>query len=176
MSAEQLLFSGHTHAKILVKPITAQIGLLAAHIALLKYLPSDIFGLDVSGWLPWLLHGLLFVGELWYAIIPALQWWFSKFEVTNRRVRMRWGVLHKHSREIHLDRITQINEERGIIDRIFGAGTIIIHDAANTAGIRFHDVPNFGYVRDLLDDARHAARFVESAPTQGDGTGAPYPF
>ena len=176
---EEVLFAGHTHAKIVVVPVLLQVTFLAAHVAVASKLDNVLTfvrldGVDVvTAWLPVLLHGLLAAAGLWFAVIPLLRWWYARFEVTTRRVRMRWGVLYKHSREIHLDRITQINEERGIIDRLFGAGTIVIHDAANASAIRFHDVPNFAYVRDLLDEARHSARMVETPaagqPDIGDG-------
>lgn len=158
-SPEQVLFAGHTHVKILVRPVLAQLLLLAAHVALLRYLPEDLGVEALTNWAPLVLHGLLLAAEVWYALLPTLRWWCSVFEVTDRRVRARWGVLYKNSREIHLDRITQVNEERGILDRLFGCGTLLIHDAASHAdGIRFHDVPRFRQVRTLLDDARHAAR------------------
>lgn len=173
MAPEQVLFHGHTHAKILVKPITAQILLLTAHLALVKYLPGDLGSAELSKWVPLVLHGLLVIGEFWYAIMPFLRWWFARFEVTDRRVRMRWGVLYKNSREIHLDRITQVAEERGILDRLWGAGTLVIHDAANSNAIRFHDVPKFKYVRQTLDDARHAAHLRLGQVHQSQWPGDP---
>lgn len=154
---EQTLFRGRAHAKILFRPALAQLVLIAAHVAMALYFPDStgIEAIDEHAQLT--VHSTIFVAELWYVVWPFLQWRCSLFEVTDRRIRQRWGVLHKHSREIHLDRVTQINEERQLSDRIFRCGTIVIHDAANASAIRFHDVPRSRHVRTTIDAARHSA-------------------
>lgn len=155
--AERTLYRGKTHAKILARPAAIQVALLAAHVGLLIF-PFGRTGVGVfDRWVDPALHAILIAAALWYVVWPFLQWHHSLFEVTDRRIRQRWGVLNKHSREIHLDRITQVNEERDIVDRIFRCGTIVIYDAANASAIRFHDVPEFHHVRSIIDDARHAA-------------------
>jgi hypothetical protein len=63
-----------------------------------------------------------------------------------------------------------VSEERGIIDRFFGVGTLNFYDAAAGAqpetsgawneqtssyGVRFRDVPRIRQVRKLIDEARY---------------------
>lgn len=169
---EETLFWGRTHAKILVKPALIQVGLIAAHVAAFMFL-SESFGLEkVDKWGPLIIHSVILFAELWFVVWPFLQWRYSSFEVTDRRVRQRWGVLHKHSREINLDRVTQVNEERQLIDRVFRCGTIVIHDAANASAIRFHDVPKFHHVRATIDAARHDLQvrsMSQNQPGQAEG-------
>lgn len=165
---EETLFVGRTHPKTLVVPISAFLLVVLLHGIAVKYVPADWGHEALTQWGPFTMHAVLLVANVWFAVWPVLQWRASNFEVTTRRVRMRWGVLYKNSREINLDRITQVNEERGIIDRIFGAGTIVIYDAANAAAVRFHDIPHFRSVRDLLDEARAGAHQVAFGPGSGN--------
>lgn len=159
---EETLFHGRTHPKVLFIPAVIQVLLLALHVAAMRYFP-DVGNDKFDAWSGPVIHSLIFAAETWYVIVPILWWRFSSFEVTDTRVRERWGVLYKNTRDIDLNRITQTNEERGIIDRIFGAGTIVIYDAANSSALRFKDVPRFNEVRQILDDARRGRN--PSSPT-----------
>lgn len=164
-----MLFRGRTHLKTLVRPAAIQVLLLAAHVALWLYFPKSL-GLDaLDRYAELTLHVLILVAELWYVVFPLLTWYHSHFEVTDRRIRQRWGILNKHSREIHLDRITQVNEERSIIDRILRCGTIVIYDAANASAIHFHDVPQFHSVREVIDEARHQVHSRGPGPVSPPG-------
>lgn len=154
-TAEQVLFAGRTHIKVLFRPAMAQLALSTIQVATWLFWP-EIGDAETNRWASLVVHGTLMALMAWYAIIPVLRWRASVFEVTSRRLRMRWGVLYKHSREIHLDRITQIEVERGILDRLVRCGSIIAYDATKADAIRFHDVPQFQQVRDVIDEARHA--------------------
>lgn len=153
-----LLYRGRTHPKILVRPLLASIVLIAAHTVLIRYYPNHLGWDLLDQWGEIVLHLIVAVFDLKYVVAPVLRWHSSTFEVTDRFIKMKWGVLYKNSREIHLDRIAQINEERGILDRMVGCGTIVVYDAAtNGSPVRFHDVARFRHVRTILDDARHQA-------------------
>lgn len=170
---EQTLWSGRTHWKVLVGPALLQLVLIAAHVALALLWPENTGVEFVDAWGQMILHAVILVAEIWYVVAPVLRWSHSRFSVTTRRVTRRWGVLYKHSREIPLDRIVSVAVERGIVDRIFGCGTLVFHDAAagmqpqtrgawnhgsideQTAGVRFHDVPKVFEVQQLVDRARY---------------------
>lgn len=172
-STEEIIWSGRTHAKILVKPILIQIFLIIVHWAIYVYIPFNTSWEWWNNWSQLIMHGIIILIEIWYVIVPILDWRNSSFELTNKRVIKEWGVLEKYSREIPLNRIVSVSVERDIIDRIFRCGTIILQDAAsehqprpssgfnkrrnkNIAGVRFHDVPNVLEVKRLIDQARHA--------------------
>lgn len=152
-----VLYRGRTHPKILFRPLLAAVVLVAAHTLLARHYPNHLGWEPLDNWGERVLHLVLAVLDLKYVIAPVTRWQSSTFEITDRFIKMKWGVLYKNSREIHLDRITQINEERGILDRVVGCGTIIVYDAANASAIHFNDVAHFRRVRTILDDARHQA-------------------
>lgn len=170
---EEILWSGRTHFKVLAKPAFIQLLLLIVHVLIAIFIPSQ------TGWAWWdswghlTLHILVLLVEIWYVVVPVLQWLNAGFEVTNFKAVSRWGLLHKHAREVPLDSIVSVSVERGILDRIFGCGTLMFQDAASgfqptTAGpwnrergkqsrngVRFADVPNVFEVQKILDKARY---------------------
>lgn len=150
---EEALFHQRTHAKILVPTVITQALLLACHVLAVMYLPRTGLA-QVDAWLPLVVHGLILVAELVYVIVPLLQWWHSTFTITTRRIEQAWGVLSKHSREIPISRITQVSVSRGLIDRLFGCGTLILHDAGSPEAVELHDVPHVQQARDVLDGLR----------------------
>lgn len=167
-SNEEVLYETRTHFKVLFIPLVIQVFLLGAHYMLWRFLPTDTGWSDFNQWAPIILHVIIFIAEIWYVIVPVLQWWTSTFTLTSHRVYKNWGILYKQSREINLDHVVSVNSERGIIDRIFGAGTLVFLNASSSQtnspgfwnktpkheGVHFTDVPNVRQVMSLVEKAR----------------------
>ena len=64
-----------------------------------------------------------------FALKPFLNWFFSTYTVTNRRLITRHGILTRTGRDIPLMRINDVSYEHGLIDRILGCGTLHIESA-----------------------------------------------
>lgn len=170
--SEEILWTGRTHAKVLAKPAVLQLILIALHVFLGIVLPTDTQWAWWNAWGPLSVHSIIVLIEIWYVVIPVLQWLNASFKVTNMRVVNAWGVLYKQSREIPLDRIVSVSVERGILDRIFGCGTLIFQDAAagyqpvtsgswnknrgkgSDSGVRFSDIPHIFKIQEIIDEAR----------------------
>ena len=152
-SAEHTLIHVRTHLKVLVPPFTIALLLLAAMVATGIFLPDLGHESPVKYVEPGI-YGVFLLAIGRFTITPVIQWHRATYTVTNRRIRMHAGVLYKKSRDIPLDRITQVSVERGILDRIFRCGTLQIFDAANANGIRFNDVPSVNAVKETIDEAR----------------------
>lgn len=174
-TGETVLLRLRTHPKVLFQPAVVQLLLIAAHVALYIFWPASTGYQWLDEWGQLSLHGVIALVELHYVATPALRWWNAAFTVTNHRLIETWGILYRNSREIPLERIGSVTEERGILDRIFGAGTLVFHDTAmmgfddhqpkrglqqrastGRVGVRFHDVPRFFEVRQQIDDVRYA--------------------
>ena len=162
---EQVLFSSRTHAKILVPTLFIQGLLLGVHLVLPTIWPSATGIAPLDDWGQLAVHAIVGLLELVYVVVPLLRWWHSTFTVTTHRVSMGWGTLHKHSRELATTRITQVNVERGLLDRLFGCGTIVLRDAASAEPVRLADVPHVHEVRRLIDDLRFDAQSQASHVT-----------
>lgn len=161
------IYVARTHIKFLFPALMIQILLLAVHVLLWVYWPSNWFDEQTNFWVEVTLHVIVLLAEIYYVVIPILKWRNKKFIVTDRAIRSEWGVLYKHSREINLNRISSISEERGILDRIFGVGTLNFYDASSAAqprtsgkwnkqdtnwGVQFRDVPDYRAVRELIEN------------------------
>lgn len=77
---------------------------------------------------------LVFTGVVlvaWYvlAVVPALRWRFTMFVLTSDRLITRYGIIAKESREIPLERINDVSFSQGILDRMLGAGNLMIESA-----------------------------------------------
>lgn len=159
-------FMSRRHVKALFPLLPISIGLLALHYFIDKYYPSD--------W-PWVivLHLLVLFANVFWVVVPIFKWRCEKYVVTETSVRTEWGVLYKQSREIRLTHIASISEERGVLDRVFGCGTLNFYDAAADSqprtsgvwnktgqpktGVCFHDLPNFKDARDRIKEAKRAS-------------------
>lgn len=155
-----VVFSGRTHAKILVGPIIIQAILLATHLLINNHLPE--FGNEtVDQWVPLVLHGVLALLQLIYVIIPVLRWALTMFTITEYSVKMSRGVFHREVREIRLSNVTQVEMQRSLFDYLFGCGTIVLHEASDSDAVRMVDVPKVVTAKQTLDrliQAGHGTR------------------
>ena len=134
---EHVVLSTRTHVKALILPAVVLI-LLAALGGYLTSLPDGdhaATGGGPSGWSPLLLI-------VWFVIRPFLNWLLTHYTFTNRRLITRTGILTRRGHDIPLNRISDISYEKGLIDRIFGCGTLVISDASEEGRVRLHDIPH----------------------------------
>jgi uncharacterized membrane protein YdbT with pleckstrin-like domain len=82
---------------------------------------------------------LLLVWAAWLAY-EYLQWRFTYFVVTDQRVVFRTGAIAKHGVEIPLERISNINFNQNIWNRIIGAGDLEIESAGREGQTKFDNV------------------------------------
>jgi uncharacterized membrane protein YdbT with pleckstrin-like domain len=84
--------------------------------------------------------GLAFVAWIPVAGMPAIRWRFTQFVLTNERVITRTGVIAKHSKEIPLETINDVTFGQGILERMIGAGDLIIESAGESGQNRFTEI------------------------------------
>ncbi|WP_313409790.1 PH domain-containing protein [Aeromicrobium sp.] len=125
-----------THLKVLIVPFL--IGLALMLIG--GYFVGAVG--DSGGGTP-RLAGLVVLAVLflWGTVLPFLRWLTWTYTLTNRRLIEQKGLLTRKGRIIPLARINDVAYEKGVLDRILGCGTLIIHDASQQAGLALHDIP-----------------------------------
>jgi len=95
--------------------------------------------LDSAEWVPW----LVYVGVLVAFPLRRFVWWLtSNFVVTSDRVIHREGFIAKRSMEIPLEAINDVRFDQGIVDRVLGAGTLVIQSASEQGRQEFQDIRN----------------------------------
>ena len=74
------------------------------------------------------------------AVPPFVRWQFTLFVLTTDRLITRSGVIAKHSKEIPLERINDVAFSQGILDRMLGAGDLLIESAGERGQSRISNV------------------------------------
>ena len=142
---EQLVLDLRPHPIALVMPtLVTIVGFVAA-----SWLTATT---DVADWVWWVLFLILLV---LYPVPKLIAWLTSNFAVTSDRVIHRQGFIAKRSMEIPLEAINDVRFEQGILDRMVGAGTLVISSASE-----------FG--RNTFDDIRHPEAVQKVIYEQGE--------
>jgi len=86
------------------------------------------------------LHAFPAWGSLGYAVYLVLVYGNTVYAYTNRRLMMRSGVIGTSFKSVDYDRIQELDVTVGVIDRLFGTGTVRAYCGRNTAkGARIYD-------------------------------------
>ncbi len=142
---EQLVLDLRPHPIALVMPtLVTIVGFVAA-----SWLTAKT---DVADWVWWVLFLVLLI---LYPVPKLIAWLTSNFAVTSDRVIHRQGFIAKRSMEIPLEAINDVRFEQGILDRMVGAGTLVISSASE-----------FG--RNTFDDIRHPEAVQKVIYEQGE--------
>ena len=86
---------------------------------------------------------------LWL-IAPVLRWRTTTYELTTRRLRTRYGLVTRRGRDIPLARINDVSFEKGVLDRLLGAGRLVVESAGEHGQIVLRDIPNVEQVQATL--------------------------
>jgi membrane protein YdbS with pleckstrin-like domain len=133
LAGERLAYDARPHLLYFSLPAAWGLGLFAL---LLAHTFSDGFVADA---LRVLLSVFLVVWTPW-AAWHFVQWWFIRCTVSNYRVVWRRGVLSRTGVEIPLDRVSNVNFHQSIIERLFGAGDLIIESSGQDGQSKFSDI------------------------------------
>jgi len=107
-----------------------------------------------------LVLGIVIDQAQWGALIAAViavfglvKGWLERvatlYTITDRRIIIRKGILSRHERAAHIDRVQNVNLTQSFFDRIFGVGTLDF----DTAGTEDSDF-KFSGIADP-DELRH---------------------
>ena len=153
---EVVVVSTRTHAKALLLPLVALI--LVAGVA--GYLVSVVPVTRAQWVVQAVIWGLAFLAIAWLVLRPFLRWLTTSYTFTNRR-------FIKRSRTIGLNRISGVDFEVGIVDRLFGCGTLVVSDASERGTVLLHDVPHVERVQMQVAEEVHR---LSQAGLADDGT------
>jgi len=146
---EHVVVSTRTHPKVLLGPLLMLVILLAIGVVDQVLLESHALHLVV-----WI---LVAVAILWFCGRPLLSWLAASYTITTRRLITRRGVLTRRGHDIPLGRISDVEYEMGVIDRMLGCGTLRISDASTDGEVTLPDIPRVEEVQRRLNDLLHSA-------------------
>ena len=130
---EHVVVSTRTHVKALILPGLAVLVALAVALVVTGLVGGGVVRLVV--WVPFL------AVLVWFLVGPFLRWATTTYTFTNRRFIKRSGFISKEGRTIPLNRISGVDFEIGIIDRLFGCGTLVVTDASEHGNVLLDDIP-----------------------------------
>ncbi len=143
---EQSVLLLHPHWKTLVRPAFLFLVIIAAAIALLVVIPAGRYAGD----------GRIAVGAaavlalLIWCLIPVLRWRTTSYQLTTRRLRLRYGILSRTGRDFPLTRISDVSFRHGPVDRLLGTGQLIVETAGEHGQLVLTEIPYVEHVQSTL--------------------------
>jgi uncharacterized membrane protein YdbT with pleckstrin-like domain len=156
---EHVVVSTRTHVKALIIP---GLGVLLA-LAVALFLD----GIADGGLVSIVVWALFAAVLLWFLLGPFLRWATTTYTFTNRRFIKRSGFIAKEGRTIPLNRISGVDFEIGVIDRVFGCGTLVVSDASTDGSVELYDIPA---VEKVQLQVSHELHRLAGGDRRDDGT------
>jgi uncharacterized membrane protein YdbT with pleckstrin-like domain len=144
---EHVVVSTRTHPKALIGPTLVLVVLVAAVLWLGTL--TDSTGLGVAAGV------VAALVAVWSVVRPFLDWLTTTYTFTNRRFIKRSGLIAKEGRTIPLNRISGVDFEIGVVDRVFGCGTLIVSDASTNGRVLLDDIPQVEQVQLRVAEELH---------------------
>lgn len=146
---EQVVLHRHPHWKRLVGPVLV----LLVSTALAAFVAALVSTTDWDATAKQVLLGVIAAIWLvlfgWLTLWPLFTWLTTHFVITDRRVMFRHGLLTRSGIDIPLARISSVEFQHGLVDRVMRTGTLIIESASQDP-LEFYDIPRVEYVHSLL--------------------------
>ncbi len=142
---EQPVLVLRPHWKTLIRPL-----LLAVVVVALAFVGELISsGKDATAVRLVIAVVAILVLMVWLAV-PVLRWRTTVYELTTKRLRMREGIVTRRGRDIPLVRINDVSFEKGLLDRLLGAGRLVVESAGEHGQILLNDIPHVEQVQGTL--------------------------
>lgn len=159
---ERIVVSTRTHVKVLFVPLLVLVATLAVVVFLGQL--GEGGAADIMHIVIWVLAA---VAILRYVLRPVISWATTTYTFTNRRFLKRSGLVAKTGRTIPLNRISGVDFEIGLVDRVFGCGTLVVSDASEQGRVELHDIPRVEQVQLKVAEELHQ---LSEAGRSDDGT------
>ncbi|MET0929086.1 MAG: PH domain-containing protein [Aeromicrobium sp.] len=148
---EHVVVSTRTHPKVLLFPLLIGVLVLAVAAFLSRLGEGD--AADIAHIGVWIVAALAIV---WWVVRAFIDWATTWYTFTNRRFIKRSGLVAKEGRTIPLNRISGVDFEIGVIDRIFGCGTLVVSDASEQGRVELEDIPRVEEVQLKVAEELHS--------------------
>jgi uncharacterized membrane protein YdbT with pleckstrin-like domain len=138
---EELAVDLHPHWWYFAEAVAALVGSIALGILFLA--------VGAESWLKWLAVILIVVSALW-TLVRYLRWMTTNFVITSDRIIFRHGLFAKSGIEIPLERVNSVHFSQSILERVLGAGDLLIESGAEGGQQRFTDVKSPDKIQNLI--------------------------
>ena len=143
---EHLVLRLHRHWKTVLMPLLILAATVVALLVLLLVVPAVRD--NAAGRLA--LGAVALVIDIVFVAIPLLRWRTTTYELTNRRLRLRAGLLTRTGRDFPLTRISDVSFAQGLLDRILGCGRLVVESPGEHGQLVLTEIPNVQGVQATL--------------------------
>ncbi len=164
---EHVVVSTRTHVKALFLPVLVLLA-VAFGAAYLGAKADDWVGGDAAGVLRIVDAVAALAALIWYVVRPFVRWLTTTYTFTNRRFVSRSGFIAREGRTIPLNRISGVDFEVGIVDRLVGCGTLVVSDASEAGRVELPDIPQVERVQMVVAAQLHRLT-TGDRPSADDG-------
>ena len=163
IEGEELVLDLRPHPVALVLPVIATVVTVGVGIWLMTL---------VDGTWTWIALAAIALVLIVYPVRRLTDWLTSHFVVTSDRIIHRQGLIAKSSMEIPLEAINDVRFEQGVIDRMLGAGTLVIQSASESGRQEFSHIRK---PEDVQKTIYHQGELNQTRMRGGSGASAPSP-
>ena len=164
---EHVVVSTRTHVKVLFRALLVLLATVFVAV-FLGFLVEDTGWSDgVRTTLGAIVGALAVLVVIWFVLLPFVRWLTTTYTFTNRRFMQRSGLIAKEGRTIPLNRISGVDFEIGVVDRLFGCGTLVVSDASEEGRVPLKDIPRVEEVQRIVAEELH---HLSDRRTSDDGT------
>jgi uncharacterized membrane protein YdbT with pleckstrin-like domain len=172
IEGEELVLDLRPHWIALVLPSIVTLLVVVGYVLALGYAPDDGTGRSVVVW------GALAVGIVilvWYPLRAFIAWATSNFAVTTDRIIHREGFIAKRSMEIPLEAINDVRFQQSVLERVVGAGDLVIQSASEYGRNVFANVRSPEHVQRTIYEQGEAnkKRMYQGGSSGGTSPSAP---
>jgi len=78
-----------------------------------------------------------------FTLRPWIIWMNKNYIVTNKRLIIREGFIHRHGRDMPLVKINDVSfNHNGLLERMLGCGTLVVESAGEHGQEQLQDIPH----------------------------------
>jgi uncharacterized membrane protein YdbT with pleckstrin-like domain len=136
----------HPHWKVLVGPVIFGVLIIAAAAAVTAVIPAGAH----AGTERLVVLAAAVLLLLTAVLRPVLRWKTTTYELTTGRLRVREGIITRRGRDIPLTRVSDISFTRSLLDRLVGAGRLVVESPGEHGQIVLTDIPQVERVQAIL--------------------------
>jgi len=146
VEGERLVARFHPHWKTVLRPLLILAATVAALLIVLIVMPSGSYAIGVR----LALGGLALLIIVIFTAVPLLRWRTTSYELTNRRLRLRAGIISRRGRDFPLMRISDVSFAQGLLDRLLGCGRLIVESPGEHGQLVLTEIPRVQHVQSML--------------------------
>ncbi len=143
---EELVVRLHQHWKTVLRPILILAVTILALLAVVIFVPAG----HESAVVRLALGAVALIVVLTWVAAPLLRWRTTSYELTNRRLRLRAGIVTRTGRDFPLAKITDVSFAQGVLDRVLGCGRLIVESPGENGQLVLVEIPHVQDVQSIL--------------------------